>query len=155
MCYAINEKGKTTNNGRNETIKLKIKKNAQRKGNLQMNENIGSGHHQTSGEERKKYLSRARRLLETKLHHRNLITWAVLVVRYSGLFLKWTRKKRQQMDQRTRKPLTIHKALHRRDNVDRLHISRKEGERRLVNIQDSVDTSIQQLEDYKKSAEEN
>ena len=31
------------------------------------------------------------------------------------------------MDQRTRKLLTMHKALHPRDNVDRLYVPRKEG----------------------------
>ena len=42
----------------------------------------------------------------------------------------------------------MHKALHPRDDVDRLYISRKEGERGLANIEDTVDTSIQWLEDY-------
>ena len=59
---------------------------------------------------------------------RNLIkgihTWAVLLVRYSGPFLEWTWDK--QMDQRTRKLMTMHKALHPKDDVDRLYILRKE-----------------------------
>ena len=42
----------------------------------------------------------------------------------------------------------MHKALHPRDEVDRLYVSRKEGGRGLASIGDSVDTSIQQLEDY-------
>ena len=42
----------------------------------------------------------------------------------------------------------MHKALHPRDDVDRLYVSRKEGGRRLASIEDSVDTSIQRLEDY-------
>ena len=52
------------------------------------------------------------------------------------------------MDQRTRKLMTMHKALHPGDDVDRLYVSRKEGGRGLVSIEDSVDASIQQLEDY-------
>ena len=44
---------------------------------------------------KKKFLRRTRKLIGTKLHWKNLIkgvnTWAVLLVRYSGLFLKWTR----------------------------------------------------------------
>ena len=44
--------------------------------------------------------------------------------------------------------MTMHKALHPRDNVDRLYVSRKEGRRGLASIEDSVDTSIQQLKDY-------
>ena len=42
----------------------------------------------------------------------------------------------------------MHKALHLRDNVDRLYVSRKERGKGLVSIEDSVDTSKQRLEDY-------
>ena len=52
------------------------------------------------------------------------------------------------MDQRIRKLMTIHKALHLRDDVDRLYISKKEIGRDLARIEDSVDASIQRLEDY-------
>ena len=100
----------------------------------------------------KEYLRRTRKLLETKLNSRNLIkginTWAEHLVRYSGPFLKWTRNELRQMDQRTRKLMTMHKALHPRDDVDRLYVSRKEGRRGLASIEDSVDASIQQLEDF-------
>ena len=44
--------------------------------------------------------------------------------------------------------MTMHKALHPRDNANRLYVSRNEGGRGLANIEDSVDASIQQLEDY-------
>ena len=44
--------------------------------------------------------------------------------------------------------MTIHKALHLRDDVDRLYVSRKEGGRGLTSIEDSVDESIQRLKDY-------
>ena len=36
----------------------------------------------------------------------------------------------------------MHKALNSRDDVDRLYVPRKEGGRRLVSIEDSVDASI-------------
>ena len=52
------------------------------------------------------------------------------------------------MDQRTRKLMTMHKALHSRDDVDGLYVSRKERGRGLASIEDSVDASIQQLEIY-------
>ena len=52
------------------------------------------------------------------------------------------------MDQRTRKLMTMHKALHPRDDVDRLYVSRKEGGRGLTSIEDSIDASIERLEDY-------
>ena len=44
--------------------------------------------------------------------------------------------------------MTMHKALHPRDDVDRLYVSRKEGGRGLARIEDTVDASIQRLEDY-------
>ena len=42
----------------------------------------------------------------------------------------------------------MHKALHPRDDVDKLYVSRKEGGRGLASIEDSLDASIQRLEDY-------
>ena len=82
---------------------------------------------------RKEYLRRTRKLLETKLSRRNFIkginTWVVSLVRYSGPFLKWTREELKQIDQRTRKLMTMRKALQTRDNFDRLYVSRKEGGR--------------------------
>ena len=43
--------------------------------------------------------------------------------------------------------MTMHKALPPRDVVDRLYVSKKEGGRGLASIEDTVDTSIQRLED--------
>ena len=51
--------------------------------------------------------------------------------------------------------MTMHKALRPRDDVDRQYMPRKEGGRGHTSIQDSVDASILQLEDYiKKNREE-
>ena len=47
----------------------------------------------------------------------------------------------------------MHKALHPRDDVDGLYVSRKEGGRGLASIEDSVDTSIQRFEDYTEKRE--
>ena len=64
---------------------------------------------------KKEYLRRTRKLLETKLHSKNLVkgmnTWAVPFVIYSGPFLKWTKVELQQMNQRIRKFMTMHKGL--------------------------------------------
>ena len=84
---------------------------------------------------------------ETKLLSRNLIkginTRRVPLVRYSGPFLKWTKEELEQMDQRTRKLMTMDKVLPPRVDTDRLYASRKEGKRGLDSIQYSVDASIQ------------
>ena len=45
--------------------------------------------------------------------------------------------------------MIMHKALHPRDDVERLYVSRKEGGRGLASIENSVDdASIQLLENY-------
>ena len=50
------------------------------------------------------------------------------------------------MDQRTRKLMIFNKALHPRDDVDRLYVSRKRGIG-IASIADCFEASIQQLED--------
>ena len=47
----------------------------------------------------------------------------------------------------------MHKAFHPRDDVDRLYVSRKEWGSGLTSIEDSIDASIQRLEDYIKKHE--
>ena len=134
-------KDKTKSHAENETYKYLGILEADTMKQAEMKEKI-----------KREYLRRTRKLLETNLNSRNLIkginTWAVPLVRYSGPFLKWTREELKQMDQRTRKLMTMHKALHPRDDVDRLYVSRKEGGRGLASIEDSVDTSIHRLENY-------
>ena len=44
--------------------------------------------------------------------------------------------------------MTMHKALHPRDEVDRIYVLRKEGGSGFARIEDSVDVSIQRREDY-------
>ena len=66
------------------------------------------------------------------------------------IIIIWTKEELRQIDQRTRKLITMHKALHPRDDKDRLCVSRKEGGRGLANIEDCVETTIQQLEEYTK-----
>ena len=53
-----------------------------------------------------------RKLLEYKLHSRNIIKginlWAVPLIKYPRPFSKWTREEFQQMNQRIRKRMTTH-----------------------------------------------
>ena len=54
--------------------------------------------------------------------------WAIPLVRYLGLFLKWTRDELILMDQRIRKLRMMNKALHARDDTEGLYASRKKKE---------------------------
>jgi len=53
---------------------------------------------------------------KTKLNCGNLIqainTYAVSLIRYSAAFISWRKDEIQNLDRRTRKPMTMYKALH-------------------------------------------
>ena len=162
MCPANKGKRKTKNNGSNRTTKKKKRKKKKSEHTESYQYlwilEVGSIKHAKMKEKiNKEYLRRTRKLFETKLHSRNLKginTWAVLLVRYSGSFFKWTREELQQMEQRTRKFLTTHNALHRSDDIGKLHVSRKEGERGHTISEDSVDASIKRQDDVIKKRRE-
>ena len=107
---------------------------------------------------KKEYKRRVRKVLETKLNGHNLIkainTWAVAVVRYSAPFLGWNKDELQALDRRTRKLMTMHKALHPKSNVERLYLPRKEGGRGLISIEDATRTAILGLQKYIQESEE-
>ena len=57
------------------------------------------------------------------------------------------------MDQSTRQLMTTHKALHPRDHIDRVYVSKKGGGG-LASIEDCVDTSKQEIKIYIKKSKE-
>ena len=95
-----------------------------------------------------------RKILETKLNGNNIIkginTWAIVLLRYSADFLEWTRLEKDEFDRETRKLLTMHKALHLKSDVDRLHLPRNEGRRGLQSAQDTTELAILGLDNYMK-----
>ena len=54
-------------------------------------------------------------------------------------------KELTQTDRRKRKLTSMQNALHPREDVDRLYLSRKEGGEGVASIEDSVDTSMKLL----------
>ena len=50
--------------------------------------------------------------------------------------------------------MTMHKTLYPSDGIDQLYVSRKRGGRRLSNILDCVDVSIQGHKNYIKNRKE-
>ena len=107
---------------------------------------------------RKEYFRRVRKVLETKLNGGNIIkainTWAVSLVRYTAPFIEWSKNELRDMDRRTRKLMTMHKALHPKDDIDRLYTERKEGGRGLFNIEECVELALLGLMNYVKSSKE-
>ena len=106
----------------------------------------------------KEYFRRVRKVLETKLNSRNLMkginTWAVSLMRYSAPFLDWTADELKAMDRRTRKLLTMHKAFHPRDDVDRLYVGRKDCGRGLISIEEFVENAVLGLRGYVEKSKE-
>ena len=86
------------------------------------------------------YLRWLRLILRSKLNRRNKImavnAWAVSVMRYGAEILKWDTDELKSLDRRTRKFVTMHRALHPKSDVDRVYyLSREMGGRRLISCE--------------------
>ena len=107
---------------------------------------------------RKENHRRVRKVLETKLNSENVFKaincWAVSVVRYSAAFLGWSRLQLKEIDRRMRKLLTMHNGFLPKSNLERLYLSRSEGSRELIGVQDTVGTAILGLTNYVRNSKE-
>ena len=100
----------------------------------------GMKHHEMKEKVETECYRQVRKILETKLNGGNIITeintWAISLLRYSA-FLDWTGAKSEQMIRRTRKLMTMHQVLKPKSDVGRIFLSRKEGGRGLISVEDS------------------
>ena len=91
---------------------------------------------------RNEYFRRAKLILKSKLNGRNKImalnTWAVSILRYGAGILKWNKNELQEMDRKTGKFMTINKELHPRSDVSWLYVSQKNGERALIECENTL-----------------
>ena len=98
----------------------------------------------------KKYIRSLRKVLKSKLNGGNLVCgvniWAVPLLRYSAAFVSWRKSELQAINRKTRKMFTIYGALHPKSDIDRLYISRKEGGKGLISIEDCVELAIRGLD---------
>ena len=106
----------------------------------------------------KEYIRRLRNVLKSKMNGGNLLCGVNKVgsipLRYSAAFVSWSKSELQAADRNTRKLFTIYGALHPKSHVDRLYISRKEGGRGLISIEDCVELAIRGLEVHVYESEE-
>ena len=56
------------------------------------------------------------------------------MIRYAGGIINWAKKELKNLDTRTRKTLTMNRALNPRDCVARLYVPRAEGGRGLISV---------------------
>ena len=107
---------------------------------------------------RMEYKRRVRKVLHSKLNGGNMVkvinTWAVSLLRYSAPFVNWTRSELKEMGRMTRKIMSMNRALHPRDSVCRLYLSRKEGGRGLIGVEDCVDLAVLSLRRYASQNED-
>jgi hypothetical protein len=106
---------------------------------------------------RKEYQQRVKKLMKSRLNAGNLIkamnTWAVAAVRYTAGILDWTVEELRAMDRKTRKTMTMNRALHPKADVDRLYLARGEGGRGMMSIEEVVRLEECSLSDYAKQRE--
>ena len=106
----------------------------------------------------KEYFRRIRRILKSKLNAGNIVTAinsrAVSMIRYGAGIINWNKEELRCMDRKTRKLLTIHRAMHPQADTDRLYMKRNQGGRGLISVEDCVSTEINSLFKYVGDAEE-
>ena len=72
--------------------------------------------------------------------------WAVSLLRYSATFIDRNCTKLTQLHHKTRKLITIHNALHSKNNVGHLYKPMKEGGRELQGVKEAVKLTNLRLE---------
>jgi hypothetical protein len=91
---------------------------------------------------KQEYSRRLRMLLKSELNAGNKITavgaLAVPLLRYSFGIINWRTEEIKKIDRKTRKMLTVYRMHHPKADTDRLYVKRKEGGRRLVQIEAAV-----------------
>ena len=105
----------------------------------------------------KEYLRRLRLILRSKLNGRNKImavnTWAVPVMRYGAGILKWNTDELKSFD-RTKKFMTMHRALHPKNDVDRVYRNRELGGRGLISCDGCIRMEENNLGWYVRNSNE-
>ena len=118
----------------------------------------GLKHHEIKEKVKTEYYKQVREILETKLNGGNITTgtntWTISLLRNSDAFLDCTEAELEQMDTRTRKSMTMHWVLNPKNDVARTFLSRKEGGRGLISIEDTVKLVILGLKTYVLTSEE-
>ena len=90
------------------------------------------------------YKSRVRKIWSSDLYSNNKITahntFAIPVITPTIGIINWTKQEIRNLDIATRRILTYTGSLHKRSDVDRLYVPRKQGGRGLTSVQDTYIT---------------
>ena len=98
------------------------------------------------------YYRRVRLLVRSKLYGGHMVkginAWAVSVIRYTAGIIEWTKKELKDIDVRTRKIMTMAGVFHKKGDIDRLYLPRKEGGRGIISVEDCVKMEEKNLVKY-------
>jgi hypothetical protein len=83
-----------------------------------------------------------------RIKFKQLDHWQYQYLRYSFGIINWQQEELQKLDRKTRKLLTIHGEHHQKADVDRLYVSRKQGERGLMQLKAAHTVEITKLVEY-------
>ena len=107
----------------------------------------------------KEYYRRVRNILKSKLNGGNIITAinskAVSLIRYGAGIINWTKEEVRIIDRKTRKLLTMYRALHPQADTDRLYMKREKGGRGMISIEDCIEMETHNMKEYLEKSEEN
>lgn len=68
--------------------------------------------------------------------------------------IEWTKDKLRTMDKKTRKTMTVHRALHPQADVDRPYIPKNKGGSGIITVEDYVKIETESLKKYVESSKE-
>ena len=105
-------------------------------------------HEKVKGQIKKYYLRRVRHILKLKLDGGNIIS------AINSGSESWTKMELEELDQKTRKLMTMYGAHHPKADVDRLYLQRCEGGRGLLGLEDCVQVEVHSLEKYLSTSKE-
>ena len=80
--------------------------------------------------------------------------WTISVMRYGAEILKWNTNELKSLERRTRKFMTMHGALHPKNDVDRVYLSRGMRGRGLISFEGCIRMEENNLEWYVRNSNE-
>lgn len=111
-----------------------------------MEENTEVEHSKMKEKITRQYYARIRKILKSELTGKNkfiaISTIAVPVLSYSFGILNWKLSEIQKIDRKTRKLLTMNSIHNPNADIDRLYVSRENGGRGLMNIEQTLKLAI-------------
>ena len=98
------------------------------------------------------YQKRITLIMKTHLNRENVFpdlnTWTISVIKYSAVFLDWTKGETKERDRWTRKQLIIDRVLRPKSNMMRIFIKRRYGGRRLTSVEECCAAELRIIDFY-------